>query len=108
MPNVYIVSKSSHDFSDAKRYGRLVFLSRGALNRYNVNNMTRQFQEKLKDSSPSDFILPCGLSMMNSIACAMFALKHKRLNILLFYENRYIERNIVFDDQEETTEDKED
>ena len=100
MPNVYIVSKSAHDFSGAQRFGKLVYLSEGALNRYHVNNMERQFSSKLENSSSEDFILPCGLSMMNSIACAMFVLKHKRLNLLLFRKGKYVERNIIFSNGE--------
>jgi len=101
MPNVYVVSKSSHDFSQAKRYGKLIFLSEGAMNRYHVNNMVRQFNGLLKDSSPEDFILPCGLSVMNSIACAAFVLLHGRLNLLLFKKGVYVERNIIFKEEEE-------
>ncbi len=100
MPNVYVVSKSAHDFSGAQKYGKLIFLSEGALNRYHVNNMERQFSSKLENSSPEDFILPCGLSMMNSIACAMFALKHKRLNLLLFRKGKYVERNLILSNDE--------
>lgn len=95
MPNVYVVSNSAHDFSEAKKFGKLIFLSEGAMNRYHVNNMTRQFSECFKASTQDDFILLCGLSVMNSIACAVFACKHDRLNLLLFRKGRYVERNIV-------------
>jgi hypothetical protein len=100
MPTVFVVSKSAHDFSEARRFGKLVYLSEGAMNRYQVNNMERQFKEKLEASSPDDYILPCGLSMMNSIACAMFALMHGRLNVLLFKKGHYVERNMVFNNEE--------
>jgi hypothetical protein len=100
MPTVFVVSKSSHDFSGAKKFGKIVYLSEGAMNRYQINNMVRQFEAKLENSSPTDFILPCGLSMMNSIACALFALKHGRLNILLFKKGHYVERNMVFKNEE--------
>ena len=96
MPNVFIVSNSGHDFSDAKKYGNLMFLSEGAMDRYQVNNMLRQFKESMKISTPNDFILPCGLSVMNSIACATFVTLHGRLNLLLFKKGKYVERNIIF------------
>ena len=88
MSNVYIVNKSSHDFSKAEVYGKLVPLSTGAMNRYEVNSMVRQFSEKLSRSSPDDYIVMSGLAMMNSIATTIFALKHRRLNLLLFKEVR--------------------
>lgn len=96
MSKVYIVNKSNHDFSAAMDYGELVFLSEGPVNRYSTNNMLRTFTEKMKDSSGKDYIVPCSLNIMNSIACALFTHKHGKLNLLLFKEGFYIERNHVF------------
>ena len=96
MANVYIVNKSSHNFSPAEEYGKLVFLSEGSMNRYGTNNMVREFSERMKNSSPGDYIVPCSLNVMNAIACAIFAHKHGVLNLLLFRRGEYIERNHVF------------
>lgn len=95
MRKVYIVNKSNHDFSPARNYGELVFLSEGPMNRYSTNNMMRVFTEKMKLSQGDDYIVPCSLNVMNSIACAIFAHKHGKLNLLLFREGSYIERNHV-------------
>ena len=95
MKNVYIVNKSSHNFSAADKFGRPIFLSQGPMNRYGTNNMYRQFKELMKDSGPDDYIVPCSLNVMNAIACALFAFKHGTLNLLLFKEGEYIERNHV-------------
>jgi len=92
---VFIVNKSSHDFSAAEEFGEIVFLSEGPMNRYAANNMHRQFSSIMKDSTSLDYIVPCSLNVMNSIACAIFAHKHGRLNILLFKGGEYIERNLV-------------
>ncbi len=94
---VYIVNKSAHDFSPAEPFGEVIFLSEGPMNRYSVNNMIRQFSDIMKDSSPEDYIVPCSLNVMNSIASALFAFKHGRLNLLLFKQGSYIERNVVFE-----------
>jgi len=96
MSRVYIVNKSAHDFSPAKRFGELIFLSEGPMNRYSTNNMHRLFTAIMKDSEQDDHIVPCSLNVMNSIACALFAVKHRKLNLLLFKEGEYLERNIVF------------
>lgn len=97
MARVFIVNKSAHDFSEAKRYGRLIFITEGRLNRFNVNDMHRQCSEALEESREGDYIVPCSLNVLNSIACAVFAVKHRKLNLLLFKEGGYVERNIVFD-----------
>jgi hypothetical protein len=92
---VYIVNKSSHDFSPANKYGEINFLSEGSMNRYAVNSMHRQFSEIMKLSKADDYIVPCSLNVMNSIACAIFAKKHGKLNLLLFKDGNYIERNLI-------------
>lgn len=96
MANVYIVNKSSHDFSDALRYGNPVYLSQGRMDRFATNNIHRQFSELMDGSSPCDYIVLCSLNVMNSIACAIFAHKHNCLNLLLYKNGSYIERNLVF------------
>jgi len=93
--NVYIVNKSSHDFSAANEFGEIVFLSEGPMNRYATNSMIRQFTDVMKESGEHDYIVPCSLNVMNSIACAIFARKHGKLNLLLYKNGGYIERNHI-------------
>ena len=94
--NVYIVNRSSHDFSAAEKFGEITFLSEGPMNRYSTNNMHRIFSDVLKESNEGDYIVPCALNVMNSIACAIFAHLHGGLNLLLYKNGDYIERNHVF------------
>jgi len=96
MPKVYVVNKSAHDFSSALDFGELIYLSEGPMNRYSTNNMHRQFGEILESSNPEDYILICGLGVMNVIACSLFVHRHQRLNLLLFKQGQYIERNLVY------------
>ncbi len=95
---VYIINKGGHDYNDAKRFGRLVYLSEGIMNRYSVGRMYREFSSILKDSHKDDYILVSGLNIMNSIAGAIFGSLHGRLNILLYRKNIYIERRIILDE----------
>ena len=96
MSKVYIVNKSFHDFNAAEEYGELVFLSEGPMNRYSTNNMLRAFTEVMKHSSSKDYIVPCSLNVMNALACSLFAHKHGTLNLLLYKDGYYIERNHIF------------
>lgn len=95
MSKVYVVNKSSHDFSAAEHFGKLVFLSEGHMNRYGTNNMCRHFADAMADSTADDYILLCSLNVMNAMACAIFAHKHGVLNLLLYKDGKYIERNHV-------------
>lgn len=95
---VYIINKGGHDYSNAKRFGRLIYLSEGIMNRYSVGRMYREFSVILKDSHKDDYILVSGLNIMNSIAGAIFGSLHGRLNILLYRKNIYVERRIILDE----------
>lgn len=95
MSKVFIVNKSAHDFGPASEYGEIVFLSEGRMNRYSTNNMIREFEELFEGSEPTDHIVPCSLNVMNCVACAIFARKHGTLNLLLYKDGKYIERNHI-------------
>ena len=97
MSTVYIINKSSHDFSGAEKFGNLIYLSEGPVNRYAVNDIHRKFTEIFKSSSPEDYIVPCSLNVMNIMASTIFVSIHHKLNLLLFKDGEYLERNICYD-----------
>lgn len=95
---VFIVNRSTHDFSAAEKFGTLVFLSDGPMNRFATNTMFRIFEDGLRESSCNDYIVPCSLNVMNSIVCAIFAHRHGRLNLLLWKDDgTYIVRNHILE-----------
>lgn len=97
-PNVYVINRSSHDFSDAQRFGTLIYLSDGNVNRFATNKIARFFAPVINASNPNDYILLTGLTVMTCIATGMFAYKHGRLNLLIHRANHtYAERRMVFD-----------
>ena len=95
MPKVYIINKSSHNFNATKKYGKAIFLSKGLMDRFAANSIHRKFDAALAHSKAEDYIVLCSLNVMNSIACAIFAKKHGVLNLLLYKQGGYIERNLV-------------
>ena len=105
MKKVFVINRGCHDLSDAERFGELVFLSEGSINRYAVSNMYREFVQHLKKSTKEDFLLITGLSVMSSLACAIFARMHGRINLLLYkasrmseVEGHYVERTVMIDE----------
>lgn len=93
---VYVLNKSSHDFSGAEQYGKLYYLSEGPINRFATNKMYRLFSEGLEKSHKEDYILLSGLTVMAVIACVIFVTKHKCLNLLIFRAetHTYAERRL--------------
>ena len=96
MPKVYVVNKSTHDFSGAKKFGKLIYCTEGRMNRFDTNNMLRKFSDAMRNSNKDDYILLCSLNVMNAMACATFAWKHGTLNLLLYKDRTYMERNHKF------------
>lgn len=97
---VYVVAKGLHDWTLAAEYGEVVFLSTVPISRVAVSTMARLFAPQLQKSSPDDYLLITGLSVMCSIACSLFVLKHRRLNLLLFdaASEKYVKRTVVLED----------
>jgi hypothetical protein len=101
MTRVFIINDSGHDFSDAARFGTLTVMTTGEIDRFNVMKMKRIFERHLLKSSPDDFILHTGPGVMSAVACACFAGRHQRLNLLLWraeYDgnDRYVHRKLIF------------
>ena len=100
MPTVYVINRASHDFSKAKKHGELCYLSNDPMDRYATNNMYRQFKEILEARSPDDYILVTSLTIMNVVACSMFAKLHGKVNLLIHKteNNDYIVRRLDLSD----------
>ena len=101
LKKVFVVNDSGHDFAQAKVYGELTTLSHGLVDRFNVMAMLRTFEPVLENSSPEDYILHTGPGVMSAVACAVFAAKHGRLNLLLWRaerdgNDRYVHRKLLF------------
>ena len=85
---VFIINKSSHDYSKALEFGDLIYVTKGSMNRFSVSKMFRVFEPFVKTSKPEDYILLSGLTVMNVVFCSMFAAKHQRVNLLIYKPDR--------------------
>lgn len=104
-PRVYITNKGAHDHSDAERFGSLVFLSEGPVSRYSLSRMYREAAYALCDSIPEDYILDSGLREYFGMVCAILAMQHKRINVLIYKpsskpgkDGKYLERIIMLEE----------
>jgi hypothetical protein len=83
-PNIYVTNRAAHDFTSARDFGDLVFLTEGLVDKFKTNKLYRLMKPIIESSEPEDFILVSGLTILSCIACAMFAVKHERLNLLIY------------------------
>jgi len=100
-PKVYVVNKSTHDYSAADCFGDIVFLSKNNLQKFSTSQAYRIFWPILEKSSPEDYLLVSGMPMHCLVASFILTNKHGRLNLLLFTEKnnkkKYLERIIIGD-----------
>ena len=94
---VYVVNKGGHNYSDATRFGELIFMSEGSQNRFAVSATYRLFVESMQGSNEDDYILVTSMNVLNAVASAIFARKHGRLNLLLFNKGQYEPRELDID-----------
>jgi hypothetical protein len=99
---VFIPNRSRHDFSKAERFGTPVFLTSGLINRLETSQMCRVLEGALESSSPDDLLLPSSLTVLSMLAGVILAMKHGRLNMLIYCDGDYVERNVNFTDLKET------
>lgn len=94
---VFITNKGGHNYDNASRYGELIFVTEGTLNRFSTSTIYRAFVDAMADSSADDFMLVTSMNVVNAIGAAVFARKHGKLNLLLFREGEYVPRELDID-----------
>lgn len=97
MSKVFVVNKGGHDYSAAERFGTLVYCTEGQLSKYDTGQMFRELVHSMSDSEADDYILLTSLTTLCSVAAAVFAHKHGRVNFLIYKDDNYVERKLVFD-----------
>ena len=111
-PNVYIINDSGHDFSAAEHFGNLVRLSYGTVPKFETTEIIRKVLPVIARSAPDDFIIHSGPTVMFMLTCVLFALQHKKLNLLVFngrvYKTRSLDFGSIFDHVEEWKEEASD
>ena len=94
---VYIASPSGHDFSDAERFGDIVYVTDGDVTVFDINKIYRSVIKVVKDSDKGDYILSTGLSSITSVMVQCMSHLHDGVVNYLIYsasEGRYIHRRL--------------
>lgn len=95
---VFIVSDGGHDYSDAKRFGELVFCTDEVIRKDDVAQMYRVLIQVLRDSGPEDFILVSSLTSLCMVASGIMADRWRELHLLIFKDGQYVQRDLILGD----------
>jgi hypothetical protein len=93
---VFIPNQGGHDFSKALRYGTLVYVTKGLVNRFSVNVMARMWASSLKSSTKEDYLLLTSLTILSVVGAAIFGYLHGGINLLIYRNDNYIARHLDF------------
>lgn len=95
---VFVVNNGGHDFTKAEAFGDIVFCTEGSMNRYDTAQMYRELSGVLEDAHADDYLLLTSLTTLCSIATAIMANQFGCVNLLLFKDGEYVERNIILEE----------
>jgi hypothetical protein len=92
---VFILSDGGHDYSDAERFGELIFLNVPAESKWDISYIYDFLREKLTDASPDDCLIVSSLTSICCVATAIMVEWFGRVNFLIFRFDRYEEKKLV-------------
>lgn len=98
MPKVFIVSDGGHDYSDAKRFGELVFCTESVIRKDDIAQMYREIRQCMETAKAGDFLLVSSLASMCSVAAAILAFQFGEVHFLLYKDGQYVQRDLILED----------
>lgn len=81
-PIVWVINEGGHDFSDAERFGRLMPITTGSINPFNVDRLMVLIAPRLQMAHEDDFLLISGPQILNAVVLAMWLQRFPHANVL--------------------------
>ena len=97
MKKVYVLNNGGQDYTDAERFGQLVFCTEGALNKWDIAQMYRELENILFQASKDDYIMIGSLTSLCAVATAIMANQFGEVHFLLYKDGQYIERHLMLE-----------
>lgn len=90
MAKVYVANLGGHDFSDAQRYGELVYLTTHGFKPKEIDRVTFELLDKLRFfDADRDYFLPVGQDLINLTALWILTQQHETFKVLYWdYKDR--------------------
>lgn len=100
MRKVYILNNAGHDYSDAARFGELVFLDVPEGGKWDIGFLYESLHTLLIDAEEDDLLLLSSLTSHCCVATAILTEWYGRVNFLIFRKDKYEEKKLFTKDQE--------
>jgi hypothetical protein len=99
---VYVLSDGGHDYTDAERFGELVFLNIPRHARWDVARLYEELQEGLKDATSDDLFIVSHLASHCCVATALLVEWFGKVNFLIYRKDKYEEHRLVVNNEVDT------
>jgi hypothetical protein len=94
---VFIVNNGGHDYSDAGRFGEIVFCTESVIRKDDVAQMYRELKVALDTARADDYLLVSSLTSLCMVASAIMADKFGEIHLLLFKDGQYVDRDLILE-----------
>jgi hypothetical protein len=87
-PVVWVVNNAGHDMSAAERFGRLMPLTTGSVNPFNVDRLMANIAPRLQHAQEEDYVLISGLPLLNAVVLLLWLAKFPHVKLLQYSVKR--------------------
>jgi hypothetical protein len=81
-PVVWLVNEGGHAYTKAERFGRLLPLTQGNVNHFNLDRLMVSVGPKLQSAHEDDYLLISGSPILNGLIVSMWLAKFQKANLL--------------------------
>lgn len=92
---VYILSNGGHDYTDATRFGELVYLNIPSHLKWDTAALYDELVEKMEDAEPEDLLVISHLTSHCCVATALLVEWFGRVNFLIYRKDKYEEKKLI-------------
>lgn len=85
---VWLVNRGGHDYSNLPTFGRVLDLTTGNINPFNLDRMMVLIAPRLQLATAEDWLAISGLPILNGVAMLMWLTRFDRLNLLQYSVRR--------------------
>lgn len=84
MPRVWVVNFAGHNHSRAESFGELRFITKGYVSLGSMDRVLFEVMEHIALTNKDDYMLPCGLLILNVICAAAWMRRHDVMRVLIW------------------------
>jgi hypothetical protein len=95
---VFVVNNGGHDYSDAERFGEIVFCTETVIRKDDTAQMFRELNESLSWAKHDDYLLVSSLTSLCMIAAAIMGERFGEIHLLLYKDGQYVARDIILEE----------